>query len=34
MAGNALANNLVIAGTTAVGGTIGLVDGILEAALQ
>ena len=30
MAGNALVNNLVIAGTTAVGGVIGLVDGIFE----
>lgn len=31
MIGNALVNNLVIAGTTAVSGTIGIVDGILEA---
>lgn len=34
MAGNALANNLVIAGTTAIGGVLGLVDGILEAAAE
>lgn len=31
MWGNALVNNLVIAGTTAISGTIGLVDGIIEA---
>lgn len=29
--GNALANNIVIAGTTAIGGTLGLVDGIFSA---
>lgn len=34
MMANALVNNLVIAGTTAVSGTIGLVDGIFEAAAQ
>lgn len=32
MWGNALVNNIVIAGTTAISGTVGLVDGILEAA--
>lgn len=32
MLGNALANNIVIAGTTAVSGTLGVIDGILEAA--
>lgn len=31
MWGNALVNNIVIAGTTAISGTVGLVDGILEA---
>jgi hypothetical protein len=31
MAGNALANNLVIAGTTAISGTLGLVEGIFSA---
>lgn len=31
MLGSAVANNLVIAGTTAVGGVIGLVDGLVEA---
>lgn len=32
MIGNALVNNLVIAGTTAISGTLGLVDGLVEAA--
>lgn len=32
MAGNALVNNLVIAGTSAIGGTLGIIDGIIEAA--
>ena len=31
MVANALTNNIVIAGTTAVSGTVGLVDGILES---
>jgi hypothetical protein len=31
MAVNAVANNLVIAGTTAITGTVGLVDGIFTA---
>lgn len=34
MLGNALANNLVIAGTTAVSGTLGLVDGIFESIVE
>lgn len=34
MAGNALLNNIVIAGTTAIGGTLGLVDGLLEAVSE
>ena len=32
MAGNALLNNVVIAGTTLVSGTLGIVDGLFEAA--
>lgn len=32
--GNALINNVVIAGTTAAGGILGLADGILEAAYE
>lgn len=34
MVANAIANNLVIAGTTAVSSTVGLVDGLLEAAID
>lgn len=34
MAANALVNNLVIAGTTAISGTVGLADGIFEAITQ
>lgn len=32
MIGNALVNNLVIAGTTAISGTLGIIDGLAEAA--
>ena len=34
MAGNAIVNNLAIAGTTAVGGIIGLVEGLFESAYE
>ena len=32
MIGNALVNNVVIAGTTAISGTLGIIDGLAEAA--
>ncbi len=32
MIGNALVNNIVIAGTTAISGTLGIIDGLAEAA--